>query len=109
MNCKLHVTTGVPQLHPISVKAPWYMIGIDFIGPVSPEAEDGSKYILTVSDYFTKWVEAIPTIDNKAVTVAAVLFKASCCIMRIQLNTTIFYIAVISDFHVDGSASCCVV
>ena len=59
------------------VKAPWYMIGIDYIGPVSPEAEDGSKYILTVSDYFTKWVEAIPTIDNKAVTVAAVLFKAS--------------------------------
>ena len=71
MNRKL--TTGVPQLHPISVKAPWYMIGIDFIGPVSPEAEGGSKYILTVSDYFTKWVEAIPTIDNKAVTVAAVL------------------------------------
>ncbi|KAL5515510.1 hypothetical protein EMCRGX_G000684 [Ephydatia muelleri] len=46
MNRKL--TTGVPQLHPISVKAPWYMIGIDFIGPVSPEAEDGSKYILTI-------------------------------------------------------------
>ncbi|KAL5517510.1 hypothetical protein EMCRGX_G003065 [Ephydatia muelleri] len=73
MNRKL--TTGVPQLYPISVYAPWYMIGIDFIGPVSPEAEDGSKYILTVSDYFTKWVEAIPTIDNKAVTVATVLFK----------------------------------
>eukprot|EP00731_Ephydatia_muelleri_P000058 Em0001g58a len=32
MNRKL--TTGVPQLHPISVKAPWYMIGIDFIGPI---------------------------------------------------------------------------
>ena len=104
MNRKL--ITGVPQLHPISVKAPWYMIGIDFIGPVSPEAEDGSKYILTVSDYFTKWVEATPTIDNKAVTVAAVLFKAS-CIMQIQLNTIIFNIALISDFHVDGSASCC--
>ena len=41
------------------------------------EAEDGSNYILTVSDYFTKWVEAIPTIDNKAVTVTAVLLKAS--------------------------------
>ena len=52
MNCKL--TTGVPQLHPISVKARWYMIGIDFIGAVSPEAEDGRKYILTVSEYFTK-------------------------------------------------------
>eukprot|EP00731_Ephydatia_muelleri_P007571 Em0003g1819a len=35
MNRKL--TTGVPQLHPISVKAPWYMIGIDFIGPHSAD------------------------------------------------------------------------
>ena len=75
MNRKL--TTGVPQLYPISVKAPWYMLSIDFIGPVSPEAEDGNKYIFTVSDYFTKWVEAIPTIDNKAVTVVTVLFKTS--------------------------------
>ena len=30
MNRKM--TTGAPQLHPISVKAPWHMIGIDFVG-----------------------------------------------------------------------------
>ena len=35
------------------------MIGIDFIGPLSPEADDGSRYILTLNDYFTKWVEAV--------------------------------------------------
>ncbi|KAL5500060.1 hypothetical protein EMCRGX_G011558 [Ephydatia muelleri] len=52
MNRKL--TTGVPELHPIPVKAPWYMVGIDFIGPLSPVAKDGSRYILTISDYFTK-------------------------------------------------------
>eukprot|EP00731_Ephydatia_muelleri_P038909 Em0983g3a len=57
MNRKL--TTGVPVLHPIPVKAPWYMVGIDFIGPLSPVAKDGSRYILTISDYFTKWVEVI--------------------------------------------------
>ncbi|KAL5506012.1 hypothetical protein EMCRGX_G007571 [Ephydatia muelleri] len=57
MNRKL--TTGVPELHPIPVKAPWYMVGIDFIGPLSPVAKDGSRYILTISDYFTKWVEVI--------------------------------------------------
>ena len=29
------VTTGVPKVHPtcITVKAPWYVVGIDFIGP----------------------------------------------------------------------------
>ena len=71
MNHKL--TTGVPELHPISVKAPWHMLGIDFIGLISSEAEDGSKYILTVSDYFTKWVKAFPTINN-TVTVSTAIF-----------------------------------
>ena len=38
------LTTRVPELHPIPVKAPWYMVGIDFIGPLSPVAKDGSCY-----------------------------------------------------------------
>ena len=49
------VTTGTPQLNPIPVKSPWYMVGIDFVGPISPAADDGSEYILTATDYFTKW------------------------------------------------------
>ena len=49
MNRKL--TNGSPELHPIPVKSPWYMVGIDFIGPLSPEATDGSRFISTLSDY----------------------------------------------------------
>ena len=75
MNRKL--TSGVPELHPIPVKSPWRMIGIDFIGPLSREADDGSCYILTLSDYFTKWVEAVPTADKTASGVAASLFKVN--------------------------------
>ena len=73
MNRKL--TTGTPQLNPIAVKSPWYMVGIDFVGPISPEAEDGSKFILTTTDYFTKWCEAVPTMDKSAASVATALFK----------------------------------
>ena len=50
-------------------------MGIDYIGPLSPESQDGCKYILNSSDYFTKWVEAVHTKENKAVTFAFVLYK----------------------------------
>lgn len=73
MNRKL--TTDIPELHPIPVKSPWHQIGIDFIGPLTPTADDGNKFLLTVSDYFTKWVEAIPTKDKMASTVSNALFK----------------------------------
>ena len=72
MNRKL--TTDVPELHPVPIHSPWYMVGIDFVGPLSPPS-DGNSYILTLSDYFTKWVEAIPTADKTAATVATLLFK----------------------------------
>ena len=52
--------SGVPELHPIAVKSPWYMIGIDFMILFHLNQRDGSRYILTISDYFTKWVEAAP-------------------------------------------------
>ena len=48
-----------PELHPIPVVAPWHHIGIDFIGPISPQSTKGNYYILTISDYFSKWVEAL--------------------------------------------------
>ena len=73
MNRKL--TTCVPQLHPIAVVSPWHCIGMEFIGPLSPTANDGSKFILTISDYFSKYVEAIPTPDKCSSHVASLLYK----------------------------------
>ena len=43
-----------PELHPVPVKAPWYHLGIDFVVPVTPMSPSGNRYILTISDYFTK-------------------------------------------------------
>ena len=64
-----------PELHPVPVIAPWHHLGIDFIGPISPSSVQGNKYILTISDYFTKFVEAIPLKDKYATTVATALFN----------------------------------
>jgi transposase InsO family protein len=34
--------------------------GMDMIGKINPSSSKGHQYILAITDYFTKWVEAIP-------------------------------------------------
>ena len=65
----------MPELHPVPVHSPWFHVGIDFVGPISPPSVSGNSYILTLSDYFTKWVEAAPLPTKKAHGVATVLLK----------------------------------
>ena len=48
-------------LVPISVEAPFQQWGLDFIGEINPVSSRQHKWILTAIDFFTKWVEAIPT------------------------------------------------
>ncbi len=57
---------------------PWYHVGMDFIGPIHPISKHGNRYVLTLSDYFTKWVEAIPLPSKCASGVARSLFKNPC-------------------------------
>eukprot|EP00253_Pinus_taeda_P010005 PITA_10005 len=35
-------------------------MGLDFIGEIHPSSSGQHKWILTATDYFTKWIEAIP-------------------------------------------------
>jgi hypothetical protein len=35
-------------------------MGIDLIGQINPPSNKGHKFVLLATDYFTKWVEAIP-------------------------------------------------
>jgi hypothetical protein len=48
-------------LVPIKVEAPFQQWGLDFIGEINPHSSAQHRWILTATDYFTKWVEAIPT------------------------------------------------
>ncbi|XP_069573605.1 uncharacterized protein [Brachyistius frenatus] len=43
----------------IEVKEAWQWLGLDVRGPL-PQTPTGHKYVLTVTDYFSKWVEAVP-------------------------------------------------
>jgi hypothetical protein len=35
-------------------------LGMDMIGKINPPSSKGHQYILAITNYFTKWVEAIP-------------------------------------------------
>ncbi|KAL5515870.1 hypothetical protein EMCRGX_G001111 [Ephydatia muelleri] len=75
MNSKL--TTATPELHPVPVQSPWFHLGMDFIGPISPVSSKGNLFILTISDYFTKWVEAVPLPTKESSGVAQALMRAN--------------------------------
>jgi hypothetical protein len=55
-----HKLPTIP-LVPIKTEAPFQQWGLDFIGEINPHSSAQHKWILISIDYFTKWVEAIPT------------------------------------------------
>jgi hypothetical protein len=65
-NCKIcQLRTGrerraaVP-LQLVRVSRPFEKWGLDIIGEITPSSSKQHKYILTATNYFTKWTEAIP-------------------------------------------------
>ncbi|CAF4146871.1 unnamed protein product, partial [Rotaria sp. Silwood2] len=67
-------------LHSIeSPQGPFQLIGIDYSGPF-PVTPAGNKYVLAITDYFTKWVIAIPLTNQTAQTTAEALYEHYICI-----------------------------
>jgi hypothetical protein len=56
-------------MNPIIKPCPFKGRGMDMINKINPPSSKGHQYILTITDYFTKWVEAIPmkTVTSKDV------------------------------------------
>ena len=55
-----HKLQSLP-LKPIAVNATFQQWGLDFIGKINPSSSGQHKWIFTTTNFFTKWVEAIPT------------------------------------------------
>lgn len=59
----------------------WYpmeRIAINILGEL-PQTAKGNEYILVISDYFTKWTEALPLPNKEACTVAKILVDEVLC------------------------------
>ncbi|XP_074552489.1 uncharacterized protein LOC141809396 [Halichoeres trimaculatus] len=57
-NSPLFVKPQNPE-NVIEVTEPWQWLGLDVRGPL-PETLNGHRYMLTLTDYYSKWVEALP-------------------------------------------------
>jgi hypothetical protein len=49
-------------LQPVAVEEPFEQWGLDIIGEINPHSSKQHRYILTATDYFTCWIEAIPLV-----------------------------------------------
>ena len=68
-----HAPLGV-----IEATTPFEYLSWDIMGPL-PVSERGNRYILVVTDLFTKWVEAFPISNTLSTTLATVLVDEVIC------------------------------
>ena len=57
---------------------PWEIVGIDLVVGLN-ETERGNKWILTITDCFTRWPIAIPLPDRESSTIARAIFEELIC------------------------------
>ena len=61
-------------LHPIITTGPFTKWGLDFMD-YNPASAGGYHHIIVAIDYFTKWVEAMPTVKSNGETAAHFIFN----------------------------------
>ena len=62
------------QLQKVITGAPLDIVAVDILSGL-PTASDGSKYILVLTDYFTKWSEAYGLPDAEAHTCMSAVYN----------------------------------
>ena len=85
----------VAPLGTITASRPFEKLSWDIMGPL-PTSSQGNKYILVITDLFTKWVEAFPLKDTTATTLATIM-----------LNEVVCRYGVPTSLHSDQGANLC--
>ena len=58
---------------------PFQVLSLDFVGPLPPSGAQRYRYLLTIKDTFTRWLEAFPLREATAVKVADTLQNEIFC------------------------------
>jgi len=93
ISCNSYNRSRVPATHPnmrtqTAEFRPWADINMDLLGPL-PTTDNGMKYILTIVDRVTRWIEAIPLKDATAKELAEAYVRNWVCIhgAPVQVST----------------------
>eukprot|EP00253_Pinus_taeda_P033201 PITA_33201 len=92
--------TGRQQLNSLPLKlvhvnGPFQQWGLDFIGEINRHSSGQHKWILVATDYFTKWIEAIPIKNSNHQVVIKFLneniFTRFCCPTKLVTNNAVAF------------------
>ncbi|MEE8326536.1 MAG: reverse transcriptase domain-containing protein [candidate division NC10 bacterium] len=65
-------------LIPTLTSYPWEKVAIDILGPL-PESDRGHRYVVVLTDAFSKWAEVAPLVTQSMANVADVLIEQVVC------------------------------
>ena len=77
LTCARNKVRGTAKNHPMlpmKTGHKFEMIGMDLVGPL-PVTERRNKYMLVITDYWTRWCEAIPIPNKESATVAGTFMR----------------------------------
>jgi hypothetical protein len=107
--CQISVGREKREVVPIQlvvISRPFEKWGLDIIGEITPSSSKQHRYILTTTDYFTKWAEAIPlTHVNEKVVIQFIgqqlITKFSVPSILVFDNAAYFSSTLLTDFSLD--------
>ena len=70
--CQIHadfIHQPPELLHPTVASWPFEAWGIDIIGLISPPSAKSHRFILAITDYFSKWAEVVQLVEVKTTNV----------------------------------------
>ncbi|KAM6033909.1 gypsy retrotransposon integrase-like protein 1 isoform 2-T2 [Chlamydotis macqueenii] len=69
-----NTNTTAPKTHPIKAEDPWTAVTIDLVGPFNV-TNRSHKYIIIMTDLFTKWAVILPLHDTSAAEIAKAIIN----------------------------------